>query len=154
MKKVSLLLILAMTFLSSGAQNVRHPFFSGIADGRYAPVQVSPDELKTDSILCFSMQAPDDSLLDEVYSYKYDERGNRTLVERDENLSGTDAPGDREMLSRYIFGWNAEDLMILSQLRVPDEEYEMKTEYLLTNMAAHLTYHLGQINYHRRLIDN
>ena len=32
--------------------------------------------------------------------------------------------------------------------------YEMTTEYLLTNMAAHLTYHLGQINYHRRLIDN
>ena len=32
--------------------------------------------------------------------------------------------------------------------------YEMTTEYLLTNMAAHLTYHLGQINYHRRLLDN
>ena len=31
--------------------------------------------------------------------------------------------------------------------------YEMTTEYLLTNMAAHLTYHLGQINYHRRLLD-
>jgi len=31
--------------------------------------------------------------------------------------------------------------------------YEMTTEYLLTNMAAHLSYHLGQINYHRRLID-
>jgi uncharacterized damage-inducible protein DinB len=32
--------------------------------------------------------------------------------------------------------------------------YEMTTEYLLTHMAAHLTYHLGQINYHRRLLDN
>ena len=32
--------------------------------------------------------------------------------------------------------------------------YEMTTEYLLTNMAAHLTYHLGQINYHRRLLDS
>lgn len=32
--------------------------------------------------------------------------------------------------------------------------YEMTTEYLLTNMAAHLNYHLGQINYHRRLLDN
>lgn len=31
--------------------------------------------------------------------------------------------------------------------------YEMTTEYLVTNMAAHLTYHLGQINYHRRLLD-
>ena len=31
--------------------------------------------------------------------------------------------------------------------------YEMTTEYLLTHMATHLNYHLGQINYHRRLLD-
>lgn len=31
--------------------------------------------------------------------------------------------------------------------------YEMTTEYLLTHMAAHLTYHLGQINYYRRMLD-
>lgn len=28
------------------------------------------------------------------------------------------------------------------------------TEYFLVHLAAHLTYHLGQINYHRRLLDN
>ena len=27
------------------------------------------------------------------------------------------------------------------------------TEYLLIHLAAHLNYHLGQINYHRRLLD-
>nr|WP_294937369.1 DUF1572 family protein [uncultured Flavobacterium sp.] len=27
------------------------------------------------------------------------------------------------------------------------------TEYLLVHLATHLTYHLGQINYHRRLIE-
>jgi uncharacterized damage-inducible protein DinB len=27
------------------------------------------------------------------------------------------------------------------------------TEYFLVHLATHLTYHLGQINYHRRLID-
>ena len=27
------------------------------------------------------------------------------------------------------------------------------TEYLLVHLATHLAYHLGQINYHRRLID-
>lgn len=27
------------------------------------------------------------------------------------------------------------------------------TEFFLTHLATHLTYHLGQINYHRRLID-
>ena len=26
-------------------------------------------------------------------------------------------------------------------------------EYLLVHLIKHLTYHLGQINYHRRLID-
>lgn len=31
--------------------------------------------------------------------------------------------------------------------------YEMTTVYLLTHMAAHLNYHLGQINYHRRFLD-
>ena len=32
--------------------------------------------------------------------------------------------------------------------------YEMTTEYFLIHLAAHLNYHLGQINYHRRLLDN
>jgi hypothetical protein len=28
------------------------------------------------------------------------------------------------------------------------------TEYMLTHLATHLSYHLGQINYHRRLLDS
>ena len=32
--------------------------------------------------------------------------------------------------------------------------YEMTTEYFLVHLATHLNYHLGQINYHRRLLDN
>lgn len=32
--------------------------------------------------------------------------------------------------------------------------YEMTTEYFLTHLTTHLNYHLGQINYHRRLLDN
>ncbi|MCK8492164.1 DUF1572 family protein [Spirosoma sp. RP8] len=42
-----------------------------------------------------------------------------------------------------------------------DEEYPMlvfeektTTGYLLVHLTTHLTYHLGQINYHRRLLDN
>ena len=31
--------------------------------------------------------------------------------------------------------------------------YEMSTEYFLIHLATHLNYHLGQINYHRRLFD-
>ena len=34
--------------------------------------------------------------------------------------------------------------------------FDKKTsmEYLLVHLATHLSYHLGQINYHRRLLDN
>ena len=31
--------------------------------------------------------------------------------------------------------------------------YEMTTEYFLLHLLAHLNYHLGQINYHRRLLN-
>ncbi len=32
-------------------------------------------------------------------------------------------------------------------------ENTMSTEYFLVHLSAHLAYHLGQINYHRRLLD-
>lgn len=32
-------------------------------------------------------------------------------------------------------------------------EYDMTTGYFLVHLAVHLGYHLGQINYHRRLLD-
>ncbi|MCQ9641336.1 DinB family protein [Chryseobacterium sp. WG14] len=31
--------------------------------------------------------------------------------------------------------------------------YEMTTDYFLIHLITHLDYHLGQINYHRRLLD-
>ncbi len=31
---------------------------------------------------------------------------------------------------------------------------KMTTEFFLVHLAAHLNYHLGQVNYHRRLLDN
>ncbi len=51
---------------------------------------------------------------------------------------------------------------VLSTLKISDleKEYPMQvltektsTEYFLVHLAAHLSYHLGQINYHRRLLD-
>ncbi|WP_407481879.1 DUF1572 family protein [Elizabethkingia meningoseptica] len=33
-------------------------------------------------------------------------------------------------------------------------EDKMSTEFFFTHLTTHLGYHLGQINYHRRLIDN
>jgi len=32
-------------------------------------------------------------------------------------------------------------------------DHPMTTEYFLIHLAMHLSYHLGQINYHRRLLD-
>ena len=48
--------------------------------------------------------------------------------------------------------------------KLPEEEMEkdfpievfgrtVKTEFMLIHLTTHLTYHLGQINYHRRLLD-
>lgn len=31
--------------------------------------------------------------------------------------------------------------------------YKMTTGYFLIHLLSHLNYHLGQINYHRRLLD-
>jgi uncharacterized damage-inducible protein DinB len=31
--------------------------------------------------------------------------------------------------------------------------YEMTTGFFLTHLTTHLSYHLGQINYHRRMLD-
>lgn len=33
-------------------------------------------------------------------------------------------------------------------------EEKTSTDYMLIHLATHLAYHLGQINYHRRLLDN
>lgn len=32
--------------------------------------------------------------------------------------------------------------------------YEMSTEYFLIHLYGHLNYHLGQVNYHRRLVES
>jgi uncharacterized damage-inducible protein DinB len=46
----------------------------------------------------------------------------------------------------------AEDLEKEYPLLVFDKK--TSTEYFLVHLSSHLTYHLGQINYHRRLLDN
>ena len=48
----------------------------------------------------------------------------------------------------------------LSEAKLKDDfpllvfENKTSTEYMLIHLATHLAYHLGQINYHRRLLDN
>jgi len=45
-----------------------------------------------------------------------------------------------------------EQLKSEHQILVFDKKTSL--EYLLVHLTTHLTYHLGQINYHRRLLDN
>lgn len=80
---------------------------------------------------------------------------NRTAEFAEKNIS-------RETLIELIEKTNLEVKYVLSKL---DEENlsslypenifqkEITTEYFLVHLLTHLNYHLGQINYHRRMID-
>lgn len=48
---------------------------------------------------------------------------------------------------------NADENTLASEYPVLVFNTKTSTEYMLVHLATHLTYHLGQINYHRRLID-
>lgn len=56
-----------------------------------------------------------------------------------------------EIIHSSLGRLSTEDL----QKNYPSEPlgYEMTTEYFLIHLFGHLSYHLGQINYHRRLLD-
>ncbi len=56
-----------------------------------------------------------------------------------------------EMIKATLSGLSNEDLMQEYPILVLTEK--TTTEYLLVHLTTHLTYHLGQINYHRRLIE-
>jgi uncharacterized damage-inducible protein DinB len=49
------------------------------------------------------------------------------------------------------------DTLTIQQLdedySAPVFDYKMSTGFFLVHLTAHLSYHLGQINYHRRLLD-
>lgn len=56
------------------------------------------------------------------------------------------------MVDRTLNALREEDL----QLEFPLLVFEKKTstDFMLIHLTTHLSYHLGQINYHRRLLDN
>ncbi len=56
-----------------------------------------------------------------------------------------------EIVKNTISGLSNEDLNLEYPILVFTEK--TTTEYLLVHLTTHLTYHLGQINYHRRLIE-
>ena len=60
---------------------------------------------------------------------------NATIVVVDKSLSNMD---ESSLANEY-------PILVFDQ--------KTSTEYMLVHLATHLSYHLGQINYHRRLID-
>lgn len=58
----------------------------------------------------------------------------------------------KEMIAAVLNTLSNEELQE-EYRRNPFEAY-MTTEYFLLHLKSHLAYHLGQINYHRRLLDN
>jgi uncharacterized damage-inducible protein DinB len=49
---------------------------------------------------------------------------------------------------------NITELELQNEYQILVFDKKTSTEYLLVHLTTHLTYHLGQINYHRRLLDN
>ena len=45
------------------------------------------------------------------------------------------------------------DDVLAKEYRIQVFDHPMTTGYFLVHLATHLSYHLGQINYHRRLLD-
>ncbi|MDY8136230.1 DinB family protein [Aquimarina sp. 2201CG5-10] len=81
---------------------------------------------------------------------------------RNRELEFTDKNVSRSVLESMIDETINEIEKSLDQLSIEQlrEEYprliaeeKASTEYMLVHLATHLTYHLGQINYHRRLLD-
>lgn len=83
------------------------------------------------------------------------------IRDRDAEFSQKNIP--REQLLQQIL--QTKDMVIstldlLSESALQEEypilvfDKKTITAYLLIHLTTHLTYHLGQINYHRRLIDN
>ncbi len=81
---------------------------------------------------------------------------NRPLEFSLKNISKTDLLQSIEattvMVERTLNTLHEEDL----QLEYPLLVFEKKTStaFMLIHLTTHLSYHLGQINYHRRLLDN
>ncbi len=46
------------------------------------------------------------------------------------------------------------DKELQKEYPIPKFETNVSTEFLLVHVLTHLNYHIGQINYHRRLLDN
>lgn len=59
---------------------------------------------------------------------------------------------DTEIMINTVLSQLSEEDLKEEYSRMPSED-KMSTSYFLIHLISHLDYHLGQINYHRRLLD-
>ena len=80
--------------------------------------------------------------------------------DREAEFSGTDVPRatllalidqTREVLPAALERVTPAQLAAVYPIKVFSRE--TSSEYMLVHLATHLAYHLGQVNYHRRLLD-
>ncbi len=85
---------------------------------------------------------------------------NGYLRNREEEFSKKNIPLDEligeventvDMLVKTLEGMQDADFK--SRFPIPFNNQECTTDFVLIHLAGHLNYHLGQINYHRRLLD-
>ncbi len=88
--------------------------------------------------------------------------GNTGYVrEREKEFTSKNVPREKliegienvlEIIKRTIPKLNEDDYKKIYPVNVFQKE--MTTEFFFIHLTTHLNYHLGQINYHRRLLDN
>lgn len=83
------------------------------------------------------------------YIRRRDDEFNLTGVKRSELLA--ELKTTKKMLKEVLPNLSDTDLDESFPIKVFDKE--MSTRYFLLHLYGHLNYHLGQINYHRRLLD-
>jgi hypothetical protein len=71
-------------------------------------------------------------------------------VPRDELIQEID---DTILMLNKVFDGLSEEVLQKEYPKLIFDNY-ISTEYFLIHLSTHLTYHLGQINYHRRLLNN
>lgn len=57
-----------------------------------------------------------------------------------------------QMIERVVSNFDDNEMNMLYPVKFNDRDVTIG--YMLTHLSAHLNYHLGQINYHRRLLTN
>ena len=125
------ILLLAAISLINFAQEIRHPFLGGVFFD-YNPEKAGNGVAQPDSILVYGILLPSDSDLVRKSHYRYDPYGNITWADEMWRYFRTDLqtynPWDTS--SFFSCEYNDQGYLTSSLVKVPDEDYLMKTEYL------------------------